>query len=122
MSDKEDCPICLRSVKNIDITYHHYLPKCEGGKLKDTIRICRTCHETLHYCIPIEETKNFKTVDLLVTHPVYKLYIEWIRTKNSQSMYKVRNIVSKYLPELKKLRRKYKIFGIDFTISDNQAS
>lgn len=119
MLENEQCPVCLRNVKVKDITFHHYLPKCEGGKLKDTIRICRTCHETLHYCIPIEATKKYKTVVLLETHPVYKLYIDWIRTKNSQSMYKVRNIIGKYLPSLKKLRREQNIFGSDYTFGDD---
>lgn len=109
MSEHEECLICQRKVKSKDMTLHHYLPKCFGGKLKDTIRLCKTCHETLHYCVSIEEIVFYDTKELLETHAVYKLYVSWIRTKNNQSMYKVRNITKKYLPELKKLRREYNI-------------
>jgi len=104
--EKEQCTVCLRNVQNKDMTHHHYLPKCQGGQLKDTIRLCKTCHETLHYCIPIEDSVLYFTTELLETHETYKLYIDWIRTKNSQSMYKVRNITNKYLPELKAMKRK----------------
>lgn len=104
MIELEHCPVCQRDVHACNMTYHHYVPRCQGGKLKDTIRLCKTCHETLHYCIEIEEACLYDTVDRMEDHPVYRIYIDWIRTKKSKSMYKVKNIKAKYLPELRKLK------------------
>ena len=83
------------------MTNHHPKPRSRGGTLKQTIRICQTCHQVLHYCIDIEKVCLYDNVEKLHEHSQYKIYIDWIRTKDNQSMYKVKNIKEKYLPKLK---------------------
>ena len=73
------CPCCLRHVRDIDMTIHHWLPRSQGGTLKETIILCKTCHETLHYIIDIADVVKYKTVDELESHPQFCNYLHWIR-------------------------------------------
>lgn len=73
------CPCCLRQVRATDMTIHHWLPRSQGGTLKETIILCKTCHETLHYIIDITDVIKYKTVDELESHPQFCNYLHWIR-------------------------------------------
>ena len=83
----ETCPVCQRMIHHNDMTIHHYLPKCEGGCIDDTIRMCKTCHRTLHFCIPLEEVKDYDTVEKLESHSLFAKFIDWIRKKTHSSHY-----------------------------------
>lgn len=74
------CPCCLRKVRSTDMTIHHYIPVCRGGTLHETIILCKTCHEVLHYVISIDDVENYKTVDALKHHSIFSAYIKWIDT------------------------------------------
>ena len=99
MKNLEECPICQREVNQYDMTIHHWKPKCNGGTHQDTMRICRTCHDTLHYVIPIEQVEQFSSPKKLESHWIYGLYIRWIRNKEHSSMYKVKKARSQWLPK-----------------------
>lgn len=83
----EKCPICQRMIHPNDMTIHHYIPKSEGGSVETTMRICKTCHRTLHFCIPIENISFYDTVEKLESHCKFNKFIEWIRTKGHSSHY-----------------------------------
>lgn len=95
MVEKEYCPICQRIIKTDDMTIHHHQPKSLGGTLDDTMRICKCCHENLHYYIDIEVVSLYDTIELLETHPRYKRYIEFIRTVEHDAMYRVKDVKHK---------------------------
>ena len=95
MVENENCPVCLRHVKSTDITIHHYLPKSKGGTLQDTMRLCKCCHDTLHYLIDIDDVENYQCVNDLFKHEDYREYILFIRDVNHSSMYTVKQIKSK---------------------------
>lgn len=99
--EMETCPVCQRKIKRSDMTNHHWLPKCEGGTEEHTMRICKTCHDTLHYVIPIEQVKYFTTVRQLENHWIFGHYIKWIRNKKHSSMYKVKKILKHWFPKIR---------------------
>jgi hypothetical protein len=74
------------------MTIHHILPKSEGGTIDDTMRMCKTCHSFLHYCIPLDEIHEYDDINKLELHPKYRLYIEWIRKVTHTSMIKVKKL------------------------------
>jgi hypothetical protein len=88
----EICPMCQRKILEHDMTHHHYIPKNEGGCLDDTMRICKTCHRTIHFCIPLHKIKLYKTVEEVLQHPKIQIYIQWIRLKNNHSHYSPKKI------------------------------
>lgn len=94
MVDVEFCPVCLRNIKSQHMTYHHFLPKSEGGELEHTMRICKTCHDVLHYYIPLEEVSKYETPELLESHEEYKEYMKWIRNKDHSAMYTVKKVIN----------------------------
>lgn len=95
MVDNEKCPICVRHVKSNDMTIHHYLPKSKGGTLQDTMRICKCCHDTLHYLIHIDQVEFYTSPEKLYKHPEYCQYMDFIRSVTHTSMYSVKQIKNK---------------------------
>lgn len=92
---KEKCPLCLRLVREDDMTIHHYIPKSKGGTLNETICMCKTCHSFLHHCIPLNEVHKYESYEKLEEHEKFKNYLEWIRTIHHPSMINVRKIKRK---------------------------
>jgi len=88
----EKCPLCFRLVRENDMTIHHIIPKSKDGTLKDTMRICKTCHSFLHYSIQIDEVANYNSIESLENNENYKTYLEWIRTITHSSMFNVKKI------------------------------
>lgn len=95
MVEKEYCPICQRHVRTEYMTIHHYQPKSQGGTIEDTIRICKCCHENLHYYIDIDSVPFYDTVTKLEQHHKYGKYINFIRTVEHTAMYSVRRVKNK---------------------------
>ena len=92
---REFCPICQRNVREEFLTLHHYKPKSQGGTLNQTMRICKCCHENLHYYIPLDQVDLYDTIDKLEQHQDYKDYIEYIRQVTHNAMYSVKEIKHK---------------------------
>lgn len=99
MIDKEECPVCKRMIKLQNMTYHHWKPQSQGGNINQTIRICETCHQTLHYLIPLSEVEKYKTVEQLITHPFYSLYILWIRGIDHDKTIKTKKVIRYAIPD-----------------------
>ena len=89
----ETCPICQRKILEYDITSHHYIPKSEGGSLETTIRICKTCHRTLHFFIPLNEIRLYDTIEKIRENESIQAYIHWIETKKGWSHYSPKKIM-----------------------------
>ena len=89
----EHCPVCGRRVFSDDMTLHHWIPKSQGGDLKNTFSICFTCHSFLHFIIPIDKIKYYDTIESLFTIDKFRDYIEWIKTKNCPNKYKIKKIL-----------------------------
>ena len=108
MSQMVCCPVCQRKVREHDLTLHHWKPKSAGGTCDETMTMCRTCHDTLHYVIPIEEVENFDSVEKLQKHWLYGCYMTWIRSKTHPAMYKIKKALRQWLPKHLWGTRKYK--------------
>lgn len=74
----EQCPICGKTVESHYMENHHYIPESKGGTHNDTMRICGTCHDIVHFYIPIEEIENYKTAESLKEHPIISIYTNWV--------------------------------------------
>ena len=97
--DTETCILCKRNIHTKNMTIHHWNPKCEGGTLEETMRICKTCHLVLHYVIPIDQVKYFKTPEKLENHWLFGSYLNWIREKAHSSMYKIKKTLKFWFPK-----------------------
>lgn len=93
--DFEYCPICKLKIQSRFMENHHYIPKCDGGSNNDTIRLCGTCHDVLHKYIPIDEVKNYKTIDTLLENPFIAVYSEWISKKNHTGHWNISQTLKK---------------------------
>jgi hypothetical protein len=100
MIETEFCPVCQKSVNSIFMENHHYIPISQGGTANDTIRLCGTCHDILHYYIPIDRIHQYKTASDIRDIPELSVYLEWIKTKNHAKwgirsvIYKLRKLAS----------------------------
>ena len=74
------------------MTIHHFIPKSKGGTLNDTIRMCKTCHSFLHYCIPINEVYKYDSYEKLETHLEFKKYLDWIKTIIHEKVIPIRKL------------------------------
>jgi hypothetical protein len=94
------------------MTIHHWIPQSEGGDVKTTMRLCETCHQILHYIIPIHEVKNYRTPKQLEENWLYKLYVDWIRGIDHDKTIKTKKVIRYCIPDyiyknyLKKIRRR----------------
>ena len=88
-----NCPICLRNVERLEI--HHYKPESLGGTLKETMMICGSCHDMIHYYIPIHEIEQYPTPDHIKSHSKFTSYLNWIRQKNNSKIDNVKKILKK---------------------------
>jgi len=110
--DREICPICKRSIQTHNMTVHHWKPQCKGGKEEHTMRICETCHQTLHFIIPLEEVEKYKTPEQLKENWIYRIYIEWISGIDHDKTIKTKKVIKHCIPDyvyhqfLKKIRKK----------------
>jgi hypothetical protein len=80
------------------MTHHHWKPQAHGGNHIQTMRICETCHQTLHFIIPLEEVENYKTPESLHTHWVYSFYIKWIRGIDHDKTIKTKKVIRYSIP------------------------
>lgn len=112
MIEKEQCPVCHRMIQTHNMTLHHWLPQCQGGTIDNTMRLCETCHQTLHFIIPINEVINYKTPEQLMENWIYKIYVEWIRGIDHDKTIKTKKVIRYCMPNyvyhgfLKKIRKK----------------
>jgi hypothetical protein len=72
---------------------HHYVPESRGGTLKDTVRICGTCHDVIHYYIDIDDIERHKTIEELLQHNDISNYVKWVETKKNTGHWKIKKIL-----------------------------
>ena len=81
------CALCEREVSYI--TYHHLIPKAEGGKHTDQIPLCQPCHSTIHRTYSNKElAKVFNSVQTLKTSDKLQKYLIWIK---KQTIERIKN-------------------------------
>lgn len=93
MEKMKKCPCCSRCVREIDITFHHWMPQSEGGSLNETIILCKTCHRMLHQYIPLNQVRLYRSIEDLEKNPQYAEYLEWIREKDHPKQYSVKKVI-----------------------------
>lgn len=87
----ETCPVCERKITITKIEIHHCLPKSKGGTPQKSMRLCATCHDIVHYVIPINDIVKYNTADKIKNVESMQKYLAWIRTKKG-SFYKIKKI------------------------------
>lgn len=81
------------------MTMHHWKPQSKGGKDIHTFRICETCHQILHYIIPLEEVEFYKTPEELETHWIYRIFVDWIRGIDHDKTIKTKKVIKYCIPD-----------------------
>ncbi len=75
---EKTCALCERMVNNV--TWHHLVPKEEGGRYSATVPLCQPCHSTIHNLFTNKELKKtFYTIELLQAADRLQSYLQWIR-------------------------------------------
>ncbi len=88
-----NCPVCNRSVHKLEI--HHWLPESLGGTLQETIQICGTCHDMLHYHVPLPYIQKYKTPNDIREIPELQQYLNWIKDKTYKHNWNVKYVLKK---------------------------
>jgi hypothetical protein len=84
--------MCKRDVHSVHITIHHYVPKCRGGTLQDTLQLCLTCHSFLHFCIPIDEVDKYDTYEKIADNEKFKTYLKLVEKILHPNIIKVKKL------------------------------
>ena len=72
------CALCQRAVSLV--TWHHLVPKEEGGRYSETVPLCQPCHSTIHNLFTNKELKKtFNTIAALQASERLQTYLQWIR-------------------------------------------
>jgi len=93
MKTEKICDLCGRQVDGL--TKHHLIPKTrhtnKGNKKKfsrEEVRdrvayFCRDCHVQIHAVLTEKELETeYNTLELLLTQPDIKVFVDWIKCKN----------------------------------------
>jgi hypothetical protein len=89
----ERCPICGKTVESRFIEIHHYIPESKGGTINDTMRVCGTCHDVIHFYIIIDDIEKYTTPDKLLEHNKIKQYVSWVADKNNPGHWKLKKVL-----------------------------
>lgn len=89
----EYCPICKKYVNEIFFEKHHVTPVSLIGNNNNIIFCCSTCHDMIHYFIPINEIENYKTYYSITKHPDIQKYLNWVSNRNNPGNWKVKKIL-----------------------------
>lgn len=89
-----ECPICGRLHIKDHMTLHHLQPTIKNKKKgKNTIYICHTCHDVIHYCLSNEELRfKFDTLDKLLLSKKLKNMIQLYKYKADNCIFKIRRL------------------------------
>ena len=80
--DTSTCPICSRTLGEINTSKHHLIPKSRGGKGSELIEIHNICHQKIHSVFTLKELRdNFDTVEKLLEHEEISKFIKWVSKK-----------------------------------------
>lgn len=77
----KQCPFCLRDVEKL--SNHHLIPRCRGGELDETVRICNDCHNAIHAFFSNKELeKEYNSMDALLSNEEFSKHIKWLSKQN----------------------------------------
>ena len=83
------CPLCERKIPPCQRDAHHLVPKSKGGRHTEYLH--RICHRQIHALLTETElTRQFNSVDALLTHPDVALFVAWVKTKPDDFMERTR--------------------------------
>jgi hypothetical protein len=75
------CPLCGKAIPPAQRDVHHLVPKSKGRR--QTTFMHRVCHRQIHAVLTETElTRQYTTVEALLTHPKPKVFVSWIKTKS----------------------------------------
>jgi hypothetical protein len=79
--DRERCPLCGRSLGEINIDRHHLVPKTFKGR--EQFAIHRICHRKIHATFTERELfKTYHTWEALRSHEEIRIFIAWVAKKD----------------------------------------
>lgn len=75
------CALCGRPLpEDSTVDEHHLMPRSHGGR--DTIRLHKICHQTIHATLSERELADYyHTIARLQTHPALARFILWVRKR-----------------------------------------
>jgi 5-methylcytosine-specific restriction protein A len=80
-----ECALCNRLVSTV--SWHHLLPKAEGGKHTETVPLCQPCHSTIHRTFTNRQlAKQYSKMEELKKAPELQPYLEWIKTRKVERL------------------------------------
>ena len=80
MSDDKVCPLCKRILGDINVDFHHLIPKTFKGK--EGVDMHRVCHRVIHATFSERELYNYyHTIDRLLEHEKIQKFVKWIQKK-----------------------------------------
>ncbi len=86
---EESCELCGR--RGLLLTIHHLIPKDEGGKKKQTIRICRACHSQIHATFTNKELAGMlNNLDAIRSDERINRFLKWVRKQSVDRKIRVR--------------------------------
>jgi hypothetical protein len=89
----EQCPMCHRNIKTVDMEVHHIIPQAKGGKFGPVFRVCGSCHDMIHYLVTLDIVEKYDTVEKVVSLPSFRPYLTWIRAKTNHKIYRLGDIL-----------------------------
>jgi hypothetical protein len=80
MSEPVPCSLCGRPFERRKLTWHHCLPRSEGGTHEDVEMICGQCHGVVHATYTNETLAAlYPTIGQLRRAPDLAAYLGWVR-------------------------------------------
>lgn len=79
----DPCPLCGRPLTEGTYNDHHLVPKSKKGK--QTVRLHRLCHATIHATFTEKElAQRFNTIEALREHQAIAKFITWVAGKPAE--------------------------------------
>jgi 5-methylcytosine-specific restriction endonuclease McrA len=80
MSENDLCPLCGRTLGDINVDFHHLIPKTFKGK--DGVMLHRVCHRYIHATFSERELANYyHTIERLLEYENIQKFVKWIAKK-----------------------------------------
>jgi len=91
------CPICGRSHIKDYMTFHHLLPSLSHiEKGEQTIYICKTCHQVIHYCHTNDRLRFlYNTLEKLLNSTKIQSMIDLYKYKSDNCVFRLKKLKQK---------------------------
>ena len=77
---EENCPLCGRTLGDVNVDRHHLVPKAFKGK--EQFFVHKICHRKIHSVFTERELMlKYHTWEALQAHPDMYLFIAWVARK-----------------------------------------